>query len=156
MIILLFLFWIILNGRFTLDWGMLQVVLTGVILIGAVSAFSYKILGYKLSTELRFWKKLPLLIKYFLLLVKEIISSSLKVISLVFSKSKKYEPVVIKFKTNLKTDVAKVILANTITLTPGTITADLTDDCFTIHCLDASFEEDEAHKFVELLERIEK
>lgn len=156
MLILLFLFWIILNGRFTLDWGMLQVVLTGVILVGVVGLFANKVLGYKPSSEIHLWKKLPLLIKYAFFLVMDIISSSLKVISLAFNKKKKYEPVVIKFKTSLKTDIAKVILANTITLTPGTITADLTDNCFTIHCLDASFAEDEAHKYVELLERIEK
>ena len=157
MLILLFLFWIILNGRFTLDWGMLQVVVTGVILVGGVGVFASKALGYKLSYEIRLWKKLPLLIKYAFLLVKEIVKSSLKMISIILSKNKKYEPAIIKFTTPLKSGVARVILANSITLTPGTITADLTDGCFTVHCIDSAFAEGiEDCDFVKLLERIEK
>ena len=157
MIILLFLFWIILNGRFTFDWGMLQIVLTGVILVGAIGFFAHKVLDYKFSSELRLWKKAPLLISYAALLVKEISKSSLKMISLILNKNKKYEPAIIKFTTPLKTGLAKVILANSITLTPGTITADLTDNCFTVHCIDISFAEGiENCNFVKLLERIEK
>ena len=157
MIILLFLFWIILNGRFTLDWGMLQVVITGIILTGGVGLFAHKVLGYKFSSELRLWKKLPLLICYALLLIKEIILSSFKMMAIVLNKNKKYEPTLIKFTPPLKTEIARVILANSITLTPGTITADITDSCFTVHCIDASFADGiESCAFVKLLERIEK
>lgn len=157
MIILLFLFWIILNGRFTLDWGMLQIVVTGIVLVGAIGFFAHKILGYKFSSELRLWKKAPLLISYAVLLIKEIVKSSFKMISLILNKRRKYEPAIIKFSTPLKTKLANVILANSITLTPGTITADLTNDCFTVHCIDISFAEGiETCDFVKLLERIEK
>jgi len=38
------------------------------------------------------------------------------------------KPGIIKIKTNLKTDSAITALANSITLTPGTMTVDLTDD----------------------------
>ena len=157
MIIFLFLFWIILNGRFTLDWGMLQIVITGVILVAAIGFFAHKILGYKFSSELRLWKKPLLLISYAVLLITEIIKSSIKMIFIILRKRKNYEPTIIKFTTPLKTIVAKVILANSITLTPGTITADLTDNHFTVHCIDSSFAEGiENCAFVKLLERIEK
>ena len=156
MIFFLFLFWIILNGRFTLDSGMLQIIVTGVILVGAVSFFAIKFLGYKLSYEILLWKKLPLLLAYLTLLLKEIICSSFSMIMLIIKK-KPYDPVVVKFNPPLKNKLTRVILANSITLTPGTITADLTDDSFTVHCIDSSFAENiESCSFVKLLERIEK
>ena len=156
MIILLFLLWIILNGRFTADWGMLQICVTGIILVGAIWIFANKILGYKISSEIRLWKKAPLFIRYVALLLKEIICSSFSML-LVILKKKPCEPVIVKINPPLKTRLARVILANSITLTPGTITADLTDGCFTVHCIDASFAENlEGCNFVKLLERIEK
>ena len=156
MIILLFLLWIILNGRFTADWGMLQICITGVILVGAIWLFASKVLGYKISTEIRLWKKTPLLIRYVALLIKEIIAASFSMILVVLKKTP-CDPVIIKINPPLKTKLARVILANSITLTPGTITADLTDDCFTVHCIHPSFAENlESCDFVKLLERIEK
>ena len=63
----------------------------------------------------------------------------------------------IKVQIPLKTNVARVLLANSITLTPGTITAELEDDYFTIHCVDSSFAEGiENSSFVKILERLEK
>lgn len=156
MIIFLFLLWIILNGRFTADWGMFQISITGIILVGGIYIFARKAFGYKISSEIRIWKKAPLLIRYAALLIKEIISSSFSMILIVL-KRKPYDPVIIKMNPPLKNRLTRVILANSITLTPGTITADLTDDCFTVHCIHPSFAENlESCDFVKLLERIEK
>jgi len=154
--IILFVLWLILNGRFTLDAGMLQIVITGLVLVAAVAWFSKKALGYTLKAELRFWKKLPLLIAYAALLVKEIIKASFAMLRLIVT-NKPYEPVIIRVCPALKNKFTRVILANSITLTPGTITADLDEKCFTVHCIDASFAEGiESCSFVKLLERIEK
>ena len=156
MILFLFLFWILLNGRFTADAGMLQICITGIILVAAITVFAKKFLGYKISSELVFWKKLPLIIAYAALLIKEIICSSFNMLKVVIKK-KPYSPVIIKFNPPLKSELARVILANSITLTPGTITAELTEEGFTVHCIDASFAENiESCSFVKLLERIEK
>ena len=156
MAILLFLLWIILNGRFTLDWGMLQIVITGLVLVGAFTLFAKKFLGYKFSAELRLWKKLPLLIAYTAVLVKEIVKSSFAMMSIVVRR-KNCEPTIIKVTPPLKTRLARVIFANSVTLTPGTITADVQNSCFTIHCIDKSFAEGiEDCQFIKLLKRIEK
>lgn len=157
MIILLFLLWIILNGRFSADAGMIQVCVVGV----AVSAFAYffahKALGYTLKSELHWWKKAPVLLAYFFILIKEIIIANIQMMKIVTSKKAEIHPVMIKVKIPLKTNVARVLLANSITLTPGTITAELEDDYFTIHCVDASFAEGiENSSFVKILERLEK
>ena len=66
------------------------------------------------------------------------------------------EPVIVKVHTNLKTETAKVILANSITLTPGTITVSLTGQELLVHCLDKSLAEGmEDSAFVKLLEEME-
>lgn len=156
MILFLFLFWILLNGRFSADAGMLQVCITGIVLAAGITVFAKKFLGYKISSELAFWKKLPLLIAYAALLIKEIVLSSFNMLKVVIKK-KPYNPVIVKFNPPLKSELARVVLANSITLTPGTITAELTEEGFTVHCIDDSFAEDiEYSSFVKLLERIEK
>ena len=48
------------------------------------------------------------------------------------------EPILVHFTTNLKTSTAKTLLANSITLTPGTITVTLEDNEYVVHCLDKS------------------
>lgn len=46
-------------------------------------------------------------------------------------------PRVVHFRTRLRSDLARIILANSITLTPGTLTLDLDDDHLIVHWLDA-------------------
>ena len=47
------------------------------------------------------------------------------------------DPGVVHFRTRLRTDIARVALTNSITLTPGTITLLLQDDHLIVHWLDA-------------------
>ena len=66
------------------------------------------------------------------------------------------EPQLVHFTSDLKSEMAKVILANSITLTPGTITVSLEGSDFYVHCLDREFAEGMEHSvFVELLEKME-
>jgi multicomponent Na+:H+ antiporter subunit E len=51
-------------------------------------------------------------------------------------------PVVIEFESRLKGDLAKVVLANSITLTPGTLTVDIRGDTFFVHCLAEEYAKD--------------
>jgi len=52
---------------------------------------------------------------------------------LVFDPRLPLSPGVVRFKPGLESDLAKVILANTITLTPGTLTIDIKGDEFIVH-----------------------
>ena len=45
------------------------------------------------------------------------------------------DPTIVTFKTKLKTNIAKVALANSITLTPGTITVRIEDQVFYVHAI---------------------
>lgn len=46
------------------------------------------------------------------------------------------KPGIVKVRTELKTDVAKAFLANSITLTPGTMTIDVDEDVLYVHWID--------------------
>ncbi|MGW8161548.1 MAG: Na+/H+ antiporter subunit E, partial [Desulfobulbales bacterium] len=45
------------------------------------------------------------------------------------------DPTIVTFKTKLKTTIAQVALANSITLTPGTITIRIVDGVFYVHAI---------------------
>ena len=70
-------------------------------------------------------------------------------------------PGIVKFKTKLKTEMGKTFLANSITLTPGTLTVDIIDDTFFVHWIDVHFDGDSekqgeaiAGKFERIIGRI--
>ena len=156
MVIVLFLVWLLINGRFTPDAGMLQICIVGATLSAIVYYVSVKYLGITLSKEVKFWKKLPFLLLYLLVLIKEILIANCKMAGLILKKKKNFSPAILKVSIPLKSNLCKVILANSITLTPGTITADLTDDVFTIHCIDTSFAENiENCTFVKILKKVD-
>ncbi len=133
MYIFLFLFFIILNGKLTLEVCLLGLVLTGLLML-----FLYILFGYTPAKDLRFLKKLPLLLVYFFVLLKEIFIAGLHMIGLIFKKNQELHPVLVTFNSGLNSEFCRFLLANSITLTPGTITVELKDDLFTVHCLDRS------------------
>ncbi len=49
----------------------------------------------------------------------------------------KINPCEIRIKTKLRSELARVILANSITITPGTLTIDLKDDYLYVHWLES-------------------
>ncbi len=79
-----------------------------------------------------------LVIKYLCVLVWEIIKANIAVIGLIMNPRNEIEPAIIKFKTDLKTESARVRLANSITMTPGSMTASLGGAAYGVHCLDKS------------------
>ena len=151
MLLLFFAAWVIFNGRVTLE-----IALFGIAVSGAMFAFICKFMDYSLEKERIFYKKLPLFCKYAALLVKEIIKANLAVCRMILTRREVMEPVLVKIHTDLRTETARVILANSITLTPGTITVSLTGQELLVHCLDKSLAEGmEDSEFVKLLEALE-
>ena len=70
-------------------------------------------------------------------------------------------PGIVKVKTNLRSDSARTALANSITLTPGTLTVDITDDGYLyIHWIKVEAQDTErateliVRKFENILKRI--
>ena len=72
-------------------------------------------------------------------LIWQIVVASLQVAAVVLNPKMPIEPALLRFKTKLPATSAKVILGNSITLTPGTITVRIKGDEFLVHALmDAS------------------
>lgn len=137
MFFLLFLLWIIFNGKVTLE-----IVLFGIAICAWLYWFMCKYLNYHANREISILKNMHLYIKFFFILALEIIKANIAVIRIILSPKKDFEPTIVKFKTDIKSDLGKVFLANSITLTPGTYTIQLEDDEYLIHALDKSFGED--------------
>lgn len=152
MIFVLFALWLVFNGKVTLE-----IVLFGIVLSAAVYLFCWKFLEYSPKRELLALRLLPQGIGYFFVLVWEVVKANCGAIRLIVSSKYEVEPVLVTFRTELKSDLARTVLANSITLTPGTITVELTDDEFKVHCLDEEMAEGLADSvFVRLLMKMEK
>ena len=150
MSVLFFLLWIILNGKITVE-----IVLFGILFSAMISFFTYRVLGYQFSSDLRFFRNLPLMIGYVVVLTIEIIKAALSVMMIALNPSGKPDPVVIEFHSGFETDIQNVLLANSITLTPGTYTLFQEGDRFVIHCLRREYAEGiEECSFVRLLRRM--
>ena len=72
---------------------------------------------------------------YWWWLLREVIKSSLEVARLVLSPSLPISPTIVELTTTEASDVGKVILGNSITLSPGTVTIDMHEDRLLVHCL---------------------
>lgn len=71
--------------------------------------------------------------------VWELVKSSVMVAIIVLSPGRKLEPAIIAFPLSVKSDAEITLLANMITLTPGTLSMDVSDDRSTlyVHAIDA-------------------
>lgn len=76
--------------------------------------------------------KLP---RYSLWLLVEIVKSSLEVVRVVLDPKLPISPTVVTIDAQPKDEIGQVILANSITLTPGTVTLDVFDNQVLVHCL---------------------
>ena len=92
---------------------------------------------------------------YLVIFVRELIKSNFDVARRVLTPSLPINPGIVKFKSELPTDFAKMILANSITLTPGTLSIDVIDDTFYIHWIDVKTTNPE-EAFTEIAETFEK
>ena len=152
MFLLFFFVWIVFNGRITTE-----IIIIGALVAWAVFAFFCKFMDYSVKKEVLFYKKAVFFLEYLYVLLKEIVKANLTVTHMILTQKEIMEPVIVTFKTKLQTETAKVILANSITLTPGTITVSLEEDELVVHCLDKSLAEGiENSCFSEMLEQMER
>ena len=152
MFFIFFLIWIIFNGQFTLE-----IAAFGVVIAGLMYLFICKFLNYHPKTDLLLCKKFFLVLQYVFVLITEIIKANFAVIKMIMSSRYEIEPAIVRFKTDLKSTPARVLLANSITLTPGTITVSLEEDEYVVHCLDKELAEGiNSSVFVTLLRRLER
>lgn len=130
--ILMMLTWVVLSGKFDafhLSLGVLSSLL--------VSVLSSDLLFTESNARIDIiWVRFLIYVPW---LVLEIVKANLWVIYLALSPkmSEHVDPQVVRFKSKLKSDLALVTFANSITLTPGTITVFVDEEgVFTVHAID--------------------
>lgn len=106
----------------------------------ALGAISCGLCTY-LATRMGFFRRNPILALlprlpfYWLWLLKEIVKSSFEVARVVLSPKLDCSPTVINIEAAPKTEMGQVILGNSITLTPGTVTLDIHKGRLVVHAL---------------------
>ncbi len=94
---------------------------------------------------------------YLFVLTKNLIISNLQISKKILSKDMKLSPAIVAVKTELKSDWKKLLLANSITLTPGTLTLDIEDDILYIHvieCRDSLKKENITKEFENIIAKL--
>jgi multicomponent Na+:H+ antiporter subunit E len=128
----LLIVWLMLNS--TLAWQVWA--------LGAVLAFAGAILLKDIATAYAGISITPRTIFYYFaylgLFLKELVKSNLYVARLVLMPDPDLQPAIIQVKTTLKSAIGRLALANSITLTPGTLVVDIRDDSLFIHCINVS------------------
>lgn len=151
MYILFVLLWIIFNGKFT--WEILWI---GAVVSALLYWFVCRFMGYSVKKDLRAITKLGQGIGYLWTVIVEVIKANTQVIHFIITSKYEVQPKLVHFKTDLKQELSRVTLANSITLTPGTITVSLTEDEYVVHCLDEDLAEGmENSVFVQKLHKLE-
>jgi len=134
--LIMLVLWILLSGKFDVFHLSL-----GVISCALVSYFSSDLLfpnpDLALGKLIRTWLRF---IPYIPWLLYQILRANLHVLYLAFHPRmmELIDPQIIKFKTCLQSDLSRLTFANSITLTPGTITIYVSSDgYFRVHAIDA-------------------
>ncbi len=129
------LFILLLGFWQVLSWRIDPLFLTlGVLSAATVTAFSVWLLEQVIGRrEEQPRLSLAQLVAYLLWLVPRIFISGVAVARVVLDPRLSPEPGVVRFTTSLASPAARTMLANSITLTPGTITLNVDGDAFTVH-----------------------
>ena len=150
------LFWTIL--LFTLWMVLTSNVQIFNIVIGIGVSFSIALLYTKLFIHKAFEFISPVwFMVYLYVLLKNLILSNLQISKRILSRDMKLSPAIVAVKTNLESDWKKLLLANSITLTPGTLTLDIKDDMLFIHVIEyheGSNKEDITKEFENIIAKI--
>ena len=127
-----FALWVIFNGRITVE-----IIIAGILLSVMLDMFVKHVMQIHFAGA-SVWKCLklfPEIVFYAVVLLIEIIKANISITRLVLAPELNVEPCLVRFRTPLKTSAARTALANSITLTPGTITVSLEGNEFLVHAL---------------------
>ena len=128
MLLLIWAFWMALNGRATAETA-----LTGAVISALAMGFLCACCDWSWKKEKKAYYVSSMLLAYAGTVILEIVKANRAMLPVVYSG--KTEPVVRVIQTGLKTRLCRMLLSNSITLTPGTITLSCAGKELTVHCL---------------------
>lgn len=135
MALVLFGFWMALSGRTEIKF-----VVYGIITALVTTHITYPLLLVPNKDGSKryfvFGASIPKFIVYFLWLMWQLVLANIDVLLATTSQELEIDPKVVRFYFKVDNPMASVMLANSITLTPGTVTLNVTDDgLYEIHAL---------------------
>jgi len=130
MVLTLWLFWIAVTASVHY-----QGLLAGAVLAYLLALLNRDLFFARAERPFFAWCTLVLFVRYGLHLIVAVINSSVQVAYMVLQPAMPISPGTVRYPLSLKKDLSKVILANSITLTPGTLTVLLDDDEIVVHAL---------------------
>ena len=141
--IILFIVWL----GFTTSFALPELI-TGVIVSFVIAIYNF---GHFTEIGLKSFspKRLLYIVQYLFVFIWALLVSNINVAKIVLSPKLPINTGIVEFETKLKSDFAKLVLANSITLTPGTFTIDFIDNKFFIHWLDVkATDKEEVYKII--------
>jgi multicomponent Na+:H+ antiporter subunit E len=123
----LLLFWLMLMGRLTVD----------VLVVGVLASLVIALLypnGLSFFTEFRATPQAVIAgFRYYAFFFRELVKSNIRLAAIVLSPSLPIKPGIVKVRTRLKSRMGRLMLANSITLTPGTLTVEMDGEWLYVH-----------------------
>jgi multicomponent Na+:H+ antiporter subunit E len=126
------LFWIVISEN-----AKIETIFIGIIISLLVVTLNKDLMC--INRKLNFRKNSMLWISYTTLMLKEILVSNINVAKIVLSPKIVISPQIVTIRTKIKSDFNKTIFANTITLTPGTLSISMDGDKIDVHCLKGEY-----------------
>ena len=123
----LLLFWILLNGSLAPEVLGVGALVALVILQFSRDEMTF-LTGFRYTPE-AIWATLLYLLFFF----KELMKANLRLAKIVLSPSLPINPGFVKVRTKLKSPMGRLLLANSITLTPGTLTVEMEGEWLYVH-----------------------
>lgn len=143
--IVLAVYWLALSGYFheplILTFGVISILLV----IGL--CVRMKIMDEETVPYLN----VPRTLFYFIWLGKEIVKANVQVVKAVLSPEMEISPTLVKIPSRPKTEMGKTMFGNSITLTPGTVTVEMSEDEILVHALLEEMSDPDG--FMEMAER---
>ena len=124
-------FWFLFTGSFDRGEIITGAVLSLLITLATKNYYRFNIL--RLDLPLRIFK---FLFVYLPRLIVEMVKANIHMAAIVLNPKLPLDADIIENKTSLTGDISRLVLANSITLTPGTLTLDVIEDAVVIHTVD--------------------
>ena len=151
MFIILLVLWLIFAGSVTVTN-----LLLGALVAGLITLLCTKFMGYDTRRFYRGFSKADEIAVYILYLLKEIVRENLDVLRFIYRKGQP-KPMLVRFYGGVQHEALRVLVANSITLTPGTYTVKLEGDEYAVHALDEYFQVDiEYSAFFKMARKVEE